>query len=186
MSKPSGPPQKSGASKLMRTEVVTVRFDPRTRYLLEIAARVEDRTVSSFIERAVRQALDRVVLAAKGRGGPGLKNLTSHDLHNEADYLWDVDEADRFAKLAIKFPSVLNHEERVRWKRIEECGYFWKGEFAGPDGEWVWDAEHLENLRPDRLREHWQTVCEVADGRRPASALPDWSRYRPSRGVTKE
>jgi hypothetical protein len=30
--------------------------------------------------------------------------------------LWDVDEAERFAKLALGYPHLLTHEEQVRWK----------------------------------------------------------------------
>ena len=43
-----------GGSKLNRTETVTIRLDPKLRYLTELAARKQRRTVSSFIEWANR------------------------------------------------------------------------------------------------------------------------------------
>src|SRR5262245_3013040 len=53
---------RGGGSKLNRTETVTIRLDPRLRYLAEIAARVQRRTVSSFIEWVIEKALEHVML----------------------------------------------------------------------------------------------------------------------------
>ena len=41
---------KGGGAKLSRSETVTVRLDPKLRYLAELGARSQRRTVSSFIE----------------------------------------------------------------------------------------------------------------------------------------
>lgn len=101
---------KSGGGKLSRTETVTVRLDPRLRYLAEIAARAQRRTLSSFIEWSVEQALKTQALNVDGRG----------TVADEAEELWDVDALDRFAKLARRHPHLLTHEEQVRWKEFEE------------------------------------------------------------------
>ena len=101
---------KSGGGKLSRSETVTVRLDPRLRYLAEIAARSQRRTLSSFIEWAVEQALNTQVLNVdRGR-----------TVADEAESLWDTNALDRFAKLARRHPHLLTHEEQVRWKEFEE------------------------------------------------------------------
>ena len=51
-----------GGGKLNRSETVTIRLDPKLRYLTELAARKHRRTVSSFIEWAIESMLDKVVL----------------------------------------------------------------------------------------------------------------------------
>ena len=39
--------RKAGGGKLSRSETVTVRLDPKLRYLAELAARIHRRTLSS-------------------------------------------------------------------------------------------------------------------------------------------
>src|SRR5438445_7943906 len=86
-------------SKLARSETVTVRLDPKLRYLAELAARKQRRTVSSFIEWAIEAALDQVFIREWPDGGKTISGAS--------EALWDVDEADRFAKLALSYPEML-------------------------------------------------------------------------------
>ena len=57
--------RKSEGGRLRRSEVMTMRFDPRTRYMMELASRVQRRTVSSFIDWAVTEALKGVDLGTR-------------------------------------------------------------------------------------------------------------------------
>ena len=98
----------SGGGKLSRSEVVTVRLDPKLRYLAELAARKQRRTLSSFIEWAIEQSLAEVKLT---------QTATVAD---KARALWDVDECDRFIKLALHDESLLNYREQVLWKCLQE------------------------------------------------------------------
>jgi hypothetical protein len=47
--------RKGGGGKLSRSETVTVRLDPKLRYLAELAARLHRRTLSSYIEWAIKR-----------------------------------------------------------------------------------------------------------------------------------
>ncbi len=99
-----------GGGKLSRSEVVTVRLDPKLRYLAELAARKQRRTLSSFIEWAIEQSLADVRLTE------------TSTVADEGPKLWDVDECDRFIKLALHDESLLNYREQLLWKRIKEHG----------------------------------------------------------------
>ena len=114
--------RKAGGGKLARSETVTVRLDPRLRYLAELAALKQRRTVSSFIEWAIEDSLGRVYLQEGGYGNE--QGTTVADVSAK---LWDVDDADRFVKLALNYPDLLTHEEQKRWKLIRENGYLWRG-----------------------------------------------------------
>ena len=94
--RPSG-----GGSKLQRSETVTIRLDPKLRYLAELAARRQRRTVSSFVEWAIEHALSDVILEG------GTHEEMSVDL--AAFFLWEPHEADRFAKLALYYPHLLTY-----------------------------------------------------------------------------
>ncbi|MBN8450440.1 MAG: hypothetical protein J0M13_15830 [Candidatus Accumulibacter sp.] len=166
--------RKGGGGKLTRTETVTVRLDPKLRYLAELAALKQRRTVSSFIEWAIEDSLGRVYLQEGGYG-----NDPGTSVADVAAKLWDVDDADRFAKLALSYPDLLSHEEQKRWKLIRENGYLWKGNSNKNSGKWTWRLEE-DSLCFDRLRERWDDFCAVARGEASRDTLPTWVDAKPA------
>ena len=110
--------ERKGGGKLSRSETVTVRLDPKRRYLGELAARKQRRTLSSFIEWAIEQSLEEVSIQ------DGKKNERSN-LSLMSNSLWDVDLAQRFLKLAVRCPELLNYKEQRIWKLIDEWGALW-------------------------------------------------------------
>lgn len=156
-----------------KSEVVTVRLDARLKYLAELAARRQRRPLSSYIEWAIEESLAHVCPAADPSQDPYPQ--TFKDMAGE---LWDVDEPDRFVRLAIRYPDLLDHEEQRLWKLIRECGYLWRGSYAGPQAEWQWTISE-DSLMWERLRERWAVFCQVAQGQANPSALPSWKRYNP-------
>jgi hypothetical protein len=160
---------KGGGGRLTRSETVTVRLDPKLRYLAELAALKHRRTLSSFIEWAIEDTLHRVKL----REGGGYNDDSATTVADDAEALWDVDDADRFAKLALRYSELLTHEEQKRWKLIRENGFLWRGRF-GSNGKWEWTIKE-QSLILSRLRESWESFCAVARGDAQASVLPTWA-----------
>lgn len=173
--------RKTGGGKLSRSETVTVRLDPKLRYLAELAARKQRRTLSSFIEWAIEDVVCRVAIY-EGSGG---YNNDSRSIGDESEYLWDVDDSDRFAKLAISYPELLTHEEQIIWKLIKENGYFWYGNWQGINGAFQWKIED-KSLIFSRLRDYWDTLRKVAVGENPKSDLPIWNKYKSKGDEEKE
>jgi len=168
--------RKSGGGKLTRSETVTVRLDPKLRYLAELAALKQRRTLSSFIEWAIEDSLSRVCLRDSAYNSePGIS------VADAAASLWDVDDADRFARLALSYPDLLTHEEQKRWKLIRENGYLWRGNYSKVGGTWTWRVEE-GSLCFDRLRAHWDDFCAVARGEAPHDTLPKWTHSKPPAG----
>lgn len=161
-----------GGSKLNRSETVTIRLDPKLRYLTELAARKQRRTVSSFIEWAIERAIDSVVLREHDNYGRG----TEESLGDRAEELWDTDEPDRLAKLGLLYPELLTHDEQVLWKLIKEHGPLWLGK-QDKDGYWKWEIKEDSLVLP-RLRELWDTLKQVATGEADKSALPKWTERK--------
>jgi hypothetical protein len=163
--------RKGGGGKLSRSETVTVRLDPKLRYLAELAARKQRRTVSSFIEWAIEDTFSRIILHEHGD--------FSRSLADEAAELWDVDEPDRFAHLAIKHPDLLTHYEQILWKLIRENGLLWKGRYDDHTDTWAWKPDE-DSLIYDRLRKYWDDFVTVAKGEQPRAKLPTWLERKPS------
>jgi hypothetical protein len=174
-----GRPRTGGGGKLARSETVTVRLDPKLRYLAELAARKQRRTVSSFIEWAIEESLNRVIIYEDPSGGPDRRS----SIASESSNLWDVDEPDRFAKLALRYPELLTHEEQVLWKLVRENGHLWLGRYTGPSDEWTWRIDE-DSLRFDELRVQWPMSIKVAKGEAPRSALPAWVKEKPDSSST--
>jgi hypothetical protein len=108
-----------------RSEVVTVRLDPKLKYLAELAARKQRRPLSSYVEWAIERSLSHVHL------DEDFNNTVSVADAERTHHLWDLDEADRIVRLAMTYRELLTHEEQMVWKLIRENGSLWKGKYAG-------------------------------------------------------
>src|SRR5262249_264688 len=161
------------AESKRKSEVVTVRFDPKLKYLAELAARRQRRTLSSYIEWAIEDSLSRIHPAYDA----SQDSAEAPPFPDKPSSLWDVDEPDRFVKLALNYPDLLDHEEQRIWKLICECGLLWRGGYNGPEKEWNWKVTS-GSLIWERLRQHWETFRSVARGEQPSSALPTWQKQK--------
>jgi hypothetical protein len=91
--------------------------------MAELAARKQRRTLSSFIEWAIEEALQRLPIEDPPHGSSDAP-ITFTDAKAT---LWDVEEADRFAQLALNYPGLLTYGEQKLWK-------FPASQIAGPVG----------------------------------------------------
>ncbi|MDH4246279.1 MAG: hypothetical protein OEW39_00505 [Deltaproteobacteria bacterium] len=156
--------KKSGGGKLSRSEVISVRLDPRLRWGADLASRKQRRTLSSFIEWAVETALETYMLDQETTGNEAIGKT------------WDVDESTRFAKLAFRFPELLTHTEQILWKLVCENGFLWKGNFD-KNGEWDWEVSESKFIY-DRFVAHWSLFEKVAKGEEGKEALPTWRKTK--------
>lgn len=172
----AGEPKRKGGAKTSRSETVTVRLDPMTRYLAEIAARIQHQTLSSFIDSAVSMAVNEVRFASIWR------NLDEEGttIADMAPALWDVDPAERFVRLAILNPYLLTHDEQMLWKIIGDSGVvkpalFYQEEdgtfLARKKPDWYW----LEHVGFPRLRDHWETLVKISAGELSRANLPKFN-----------
>jgi hypothetical protein len=142
--------------RLARSEVATARLDPKLRYFVKLAARKQRRTISSYLEWAAEQCLDRVLLT------------DNRSLADEMSELWDVGEIERFVKLASRHPDLLDHDEQILWKLIRENQYVWPR---------YRNEQPLENLSVPRLHMYWERFVAVSLRKASKSILPDEIGY---------
>lgn len=153
--------------EVTRSETLAIRLDPRTRYMLELASRIQHRTLSSVVEWMINNSLKDIMVNEK------------ESLANAQNQLWDIDESDRLLKLAFNYPSLLSFDEQKMWKLIREHGHFWKGEYVERDNgkEWVWMPIE-ETILADRVRGCWEEIKHLAlTGEMRGSGLPKFFRY---------
>ncbi len=173
--------KRQGSGKqLFRTKTVGVRLDPKLKYVAELAARTQRRSLSSFIEWAVQEAVDRVPVV-----GGGLAPRTAKEV---MPLVWDISPSTRLVKLAIYFSGLLTYDEQVMWHLIREHPAMWRGKramagsLAGTVAELQAVFESAEkgvspqkavedNFRFDLLEEHFETFEKVAKGELDKKAL---------------
>ena len=97
-----------------RTEVFAMRLDPKLKYLAEIAARKQRRSLANFVEWAIEEALKGVPLAEADING------NRPTVANVATQLWALDEPDRLRNLATHYPELLSYDEQLVWRVINE------------------------------------------------------------------
>jgi hypothetical protein len=109
--------RQKGARGAPRTELVAVRFDPELKYMMELAARVQRRSVANYVEWAVEESLKNVEIHLFGIDDGEPTMLSDRQVRSD---LWDPLEPDRFCNLAYIAPNLLTHDEQKLWKFIKE------------------------------------------------------------------
>jgi hypothetical protein len=156
--------------KATRTETISVRLDPRLRYLVEIASRTQRRSLSSYVEWVVAESIKDVFPSESSEGS----------LEFHAEILWDINEPIRLVNLALKFPGLLNHDEQQIWAVLKRSGGFWEG----TTHEVPW--RHIvsrNNLKEEVLLRHWDDLCRVARGEADVEILPTPEPVEPPDGM---
>lgn len=159
--------KKGAGGKLSRSEVVTVRLDPKLRFTAEMAARKQRRTLSSFIEWAIEEVVMDIGVRDTQQDNAEVGLLFAM---NE---IWDVEEADRFVKLAINYPELLTYEEERLWKVITEYRPFWQD---GDDGKYRGVNEDGANFYMIRI--NWETLHKIVTGEASPNDLCDYNRSK--------
>lgn len=95
-----------------RTEVFAMRLDPKMKYLAEIAARKQRRSLANFVEWAIDKAIGEVQLSECFNGGTSVADA--------ATQLWALDEPVRLINLATHFHELLTYDEQLIWRVICE------------------------------------------------------------------
>jgi hypothetical protein len=90
-----------------RSDTLNMRLDPKLKYLATIAAKYQDRSLSNFIEEAIRRALMPDGVDAYDDQPPALP------LWGEG--LWDENESVRLFFLATNYPNLLGPSDSKLW-----------------------------------------------------------------------
>ena len=128
-----------------RTEVFAMRFDPKLKYLAEIAARRQRRSLANFVEWAIEQALTSVPINDRGE-----------TVMDASGQLWALDEPDRLINLAFKYPDLLSYDEQLIWRVICDHSVY------GKEMKMIIRFKHDEGMDMGLVRACWQEIKAYA------------------------
>ena len=178
-------PKKGAGGKLNRSEIIQARLNPKLRFIAEIMARQQRRTLSSLIESLIEDAAESykipLMLSEKSQTDRyllGKRKYQKISMKAAADLVWSLEEADRFAALALFFPDLLTPEEEELWGFIVYTPYFWAHfeiNVESKSGKVLdkefWPLVDHHGLIREHLREHWPLLQAILNGEEQAEKL---------------
>lgn len=120
-----------------RTETLTIRLDPKTRFVLEYVSRLKGQTITTVVERAIVAAAEQETLADENNGG-------RLDWRN----FWNVSDGARALNLARRAEFFPTFEEE---RRLAFCEEHWPFFFIN---------EHRRIVRPSYMNILWPRIDE--------------------------
>lgn len=96
-----------------KSEAISIRVDPVSRYGLEILARLENRPLSGYVELLIRRAFGSVIV---GNG---------ESIQDVINATWSPNEHERLIMMGIKYPQFLSYEDGKKFKVITETPALW-------------------------------------------------------------
>ncbi len=130
-----------------RTEVFAMRFDPKLKYMAEIAARKQRRSLANFVEWAIERTLESVYLSEDGS-----------TVAEASPKLWALDEPDRLVKLATCYPELLTYDEQLIWRVICEHSTYDR------ESKIICQFKDKNNVNIDVVRDCWEEIQAYAVG----------------------
>ncbi|HMH13445.1 MAG TPA: hypothetical protein VK578_10080 [Edaphobacter sp.] len=187
---------------LRRSTTVSTALTAKLRYQTELAAEIVGKSLASFVESAIEDALHRVKLPHPT--GIPLKEQKDMD----PAFREQLDEK-RVDKLIAQEKTTSVADEVVLWNEDPAVRFFLRGYLAeetlDPAAQEVWSAIQsktaIEWVMPHQGRtfrssewpparveryicHHWQTVQKILEGELSTDALPDEKLVRDSRATS--
>ncbi len=130
-------PAKARKTYAAKAEVLTVRLSPKMKFGLELLSRKQHRSLSAIVQHLLDRELRE-----------NLRLL---------DQVWDVDERDRVVKLAMHSPDLLDVDEELKWKVIQDdYKRYWRGpkkpNYKAIRADWSAILKKAEDAKFNRTR----------------------------------
>jgi hypothetical protein len=157
-----------------KTETLSLRLDPKTKFILEFVVRTTGRTLTTIIERAIRTSCAEVTIGGDGHswdyfwdpdtGVRTLKLLACRDYPSN----YDEDELRGFIKAHWQFfyAHIDSHEPRrayveILWPKIEEYQRIWRDQRGS--NYWAAGAAMAADLSAAQLKTpNWPPAAQPA------------------------
>ncbi len=152
-----------------KTEVLSMRMDPKTRFLVDILARSRGQSISTVVERAILEAADNAVL-----GGHGDTKTWRH--------YWHLSEGVRTLNMAVEQSLYPTYEDECR---LDFARTHWPFFYMAPDCKrpksWnvdvLWPAidHYLDMWEASKSNDYFKTGKAMQQALKNAGLLvPDW------------
>lgn len=151
--------EKKSTGRASSSVNVSLRLDPKTKYLIDLLAREQKRTLTGVVEWALERAAEQERFdLSTGYDGPSFRDMI--------DVLWSTDEAVRLIALAFNKPSLMDYDEMRVWETIKSSSDLWR--INTPASISKLD---MTMLNVDLVQRYWETLTDHVARHRHASSI---------------
>ena len=156
-----------------KTQTLSLRLDPKTKFTLEFVARIKGQTLTTIVERAIRESCDRVTIGSD----------VGFDTFNWQSF-WDPEEGVRTLKLLAceDYPSTYNEDDLREFTKTHWDFFYLSEEAKAPRRAFVeilWPKieDYRRIWREQRDSDYWAAGKAMAADLSAAKVLPPkWPR----------
>jgi hypothetical protein len=135
-----------------KTETLSLRLDPKIKFILEFVARINGQSITTVVERAIKVASESVVINSK---------FGEHERKNWSDF-WDTNEGVRTLRLLSEpaFPTNF-YEDELRDFTVAHRTFFYLDQLMMEPNRayvsilWPLLAKYLDIWRTHRSSNYW-------------------------------
>jgi hypothetical protein len=134
-----------------KTETLSLRLDPKTKFILEFVSRINGQTITTVVERAIRHACDELT-------------IYDDEFRSEVTWkrFWDPDEGFRTLRLLASpgYPTTYEEDELKSFAKVHEDFFYSEGKSYRPNRSFVqilWPRmeEYRRIWRDERDKDFW-------------------------------
>lgn len=103
-------------SSRFKSEVITIRVNPKAKFGLELMARIHNRSVAQTLEMAIFR------LMADPYDTRQLGYIEGRPDENIIDVLWSPHRGQRLLKMVLDYHHLLSYDEELLWNKMARAG----------------------------------------------------------------
>lgn len=128
-------------SPQQRKEPLSLRIEPKIKYLIEIASRVQRRNISNYVEYVIEESLKNVEIE---------KDKSIYEVSRD---IWSENEGERLMLLEDKYPDLLTFEEIALLSTVKRFFYY---SFHIPKEKYT--DQEIEQFITNDIVAHWDII----------------------------
>ena len=152
-------------TKAPKKEVLSLRIEPKLRYLIDLAARIQRRNLTNYVEWALEESLKNVILE---HHDGAIENLSLYNAGNIPNFIWSANEARNFLTLATSYRNLLTYEEQRVLEIIQSLPYVF---CINPNKPFDY-----ENGNVDNVTKYWDLVLQAHKEGAPTKKSPSYEK----------
>lgn len=134
-----------------KTEALTLRLDPKVRFLIDLIARQKRQSITGVIESAIELYATNYSVKAELWDEDLQEDSVKHQsLYKICNEVYSTDDSFRFMMLCWVCPQLLSYEEQRLSETIYASDLFWD--------EYPHSSAKKNDIDTDLLREHWEEL----------------------------
>ncbi len=160
------------AKRQAKTQSLSLRLDPKTRFVLEFVARIKGQSITAVVERAIKETADSVRIGGNDFGEGG---------SNWSDF-WDANDGVRILKLLAdnNYPTNYDEDELRAFTLVHQRFFYTNPSSTSPHRgfiEVLWPSidSYLGIWREKKSEDYWAAGEAMKQDLSAARvATPDW------------